>query len=139
MDIKNCRGCGKMFSYLSGPQICPECRKKDEDDFTKVKKYLYDHPGASMKEISDECEVSIEKITRYLKDGRLEIKEGSNVILECESCGKAIRSGRLCRDCMKQLERDMGSAVKADLPQNKNDDDDDGTKHKGGMRYLKSE
>ena len=65
MEIKNCKRCGKMYSYLTGIPICDQCKQKDEDDFQKVKKYIYEHRGASMKEISDDCEVSVEKITRF--------------------------------------------------------------------------
>ena len=139
MDIKNCKRCGKMFSYLSGMIICNECKKNDEEDFAKVKKYLYDNPGSSMQQISEVCEVSAEKITRFLREGRLEIREGSNVILECEICRKSIKSGRRCSSCAKQLERDMNKAGGLSAQETETEQEEDPAKRNRGMRYLRSE
>jgi flagellar operon protein (TIGR03826 family) len=139
MDIKNCKRCGKMFSYLSGVPICNECKKIDEEDFAKVKNYLYDNPGSSMQQIAEACEVSVEKITRFLKEGRLEIREGSNVILECEICGKSIKSGRRCSSCTKQLERELSEAGSLSEQETKKEKDEDPNKRNRGMRYLRSE
>lgn len=139
MDIRNCKRCGKMYAYLSGPPICQDCKQQDEEDFQKVKKYIYDNRGASMKDISEACDVSIEKITKFLKEGRLEIKEGSNIILECEKCGQAIKSGRLCAACSKQLERDMSSAANTAASNAEEIKKNSEFKKEGGMRYLKSE
>lgn len=139
MDIRNCKRCGKMYSYMGGIPICGECKQKDEEDFIKVRKYLYDKPGTSMHQISEDCEVSIEKITRFLKEGRLEIREGSNIILECEGCGRSIKTGRLCPNCSKQLERDMSRAGGGNRQETNEEENEDPTKKKGGMRYLRSE
>lgn len=111
-EVKNCRKCGHIFSYLGGPQICPVCKAKDEEDFKRVKQYLYENPGATISQVSAELDISVEKIKRYLKDGRLEIVgDDGNLILECESCGKAIRSGRFCNDCERGLTRDLKSTA----------------------------
>ncbi|MGI6776726.1 MAG: MerR family transcriptional regulator [Acetivibrionales bacterium] len=105
-DVRNCRKCGKIFNYLGGVPICPVCKQEDEEDFKRVKQYLYDNPGASMSQISTELDISVEKIKRYLKEGRLEIiGEESNLVLECESCGKSIRTGRFCAECERELAR----------------------------------
>ena len=40
MNVTNCRSCGRLFNVLSNERICPECRKKLEDKFQAVKKYL---------------------------------------------------------------------------------------------------
>jgi len=128
-----------MYSYITGIPICDQCKQKDEDDFQKVKKYIYENRGASMKEISDDCEVSVEKITRFLRDGRLEIKEGSNIILECENCGQPIKSGKYCPECSKKLERELTRAGNTAANNTSRENDDKDSKPKGGgMRYLKS-
>jgi len=103
-DVRNCRKCGKIFNYIGGPPICPVCRKQEEDDFQRVKEYLYENPGASVTQVSTELDISIEKIKRFLKEGRLEItNDEGNLILECENCGKAIKSGRYCEACEREL------------------------------------
>jgi len=111
-DVRNCRRCNKIYNYVSGPPICVACRQLDEEDFKKVKEYLNDNPGASLQQISNEMEISVEKIKRFLKEGRLEIvsSEG-NMVLECESCGKAIKSGRFCVHCGREVADDFKSAA----------------------------
>jgi len=112
-DVRNCRKCGRIFNYIGGTPICPVCRKEEEDDFQKVKRYLYENPGASITQVSTELDITIEKIKRFLKDGRLEITgDDGNMVLECENCGKSIRSGRFCEECERNLASGLKSAAK---------------------------
>ncbi|MCT4611962.1 MAG: MerR family transcriptional regulator [Clostridia bacterium] len=107
MNLKNCKMCGKMYEY-NGKPICPDCERQDEEDFEKVKDYLDDNPSTTVQEISDETEVSIRRITRYLKEGRLEFIQGGSPLLTCEKCGAAISTGRFCQNCMKALGKGFG-------------------------------
>lgn len=103
-EVRNCRRCGKVYNYIGGAPICNVCKEKDEEDYKRVKEYLYKYPGASLSIVSQELDVSVEKIKKFLREGRLEIiGEDSLIFLECESCGKSIRTGRFCTEC----ERDM--------------------------------
>jgi len=103
-DVRNCKKCGKIYSHLGGPPLCPACRKEEEDDFKRVKEYLYENPGASITQVSTELNISIEKIKRFLREGRLEItNEDGNLLLECEKCGKSIKSGRYCEACEREM------------------------------------
>ena len=106
-EIKYCRECRKIFQYVTGPVLCPVCRKKDEEEFEKVRKFLREFPGANMQEVSDNTGVSPAKISRWLKEERLEVSEDSPVALNCEKCGVRIRSGRFCVECSKGLAREM--------------------------------
>jgi flagellar operon protein (TIGR03826 family) len=135
-DIRNCRKCGKIYNYLGGPPICSVCRQEEEEDFQRVKKYLYENPGASMTQVSTELDISIEKIKRFLKEGRLEIAgDDGNLVLECENCGKSIKSGRYCAECERMLAASFKSAadqMRIGLNQQ--------LKEKSfGMRYLNKE
>lgn len=134
-DVKNCKRCGKIFNYLGGEPICPVCRQQDEEDFKRVKEYLYENPGATMSQISIDLDISVEKIRRYLREGRLEIvgNEG-NLVLECEKCGKAIKSGRYCDVCERELTSNLKSVankMNQSLAQS--------TDSSGRMRYLYKE
>ena len=40
MNVRNCRGCGKVFNYVMGPFLCPRCRDEQEVIFQGVKKYV---------------------------------------------------------------------------------------------------
>lgn len=134
-DVRNCRKCGKIFNYIGGAPICPVCKQEDEKDFQRIKEYLYQNPGSSVTQVSTELEISIEKIRRFLKDGRLEITgDDGNMILECENCGKAIKSGRFCEAC----ERDLASGFKSAASQIKSelDSTSEASRKAIGMRYL---
>ncbi len=112
-DVRNCRKCGKIYNYIGGAPICHACKQLEEDDFQKVKEYLYAKPGATLTEVSTELEMSIEKIKRFLKEGRLEITDDfGNIVLECEGCGKSIKSGRFCEECERDLTIGLRSAAR---------------------------
>lgn len=137
-DVRNCRKCGKIFTYMGGSPICPACKQLDEEDFKRIKEFLYNNPGASLNHVSSELDISVEKIKRFLKDGRLEIvSEEGNMFLECESCGKAIKSGRLCGEC----EMDLASNLKSTANQMKSELDgmSESARKAIGMRYLNKE
>ena len=106
-EIRNCPRCGKIFTCFGRP-ICNGCIETEENEFKIVKEYIYDNPGATISEVSQETEVSIDKIMRFLREERLEIRsENSNLLLECEKCGRAINSGRFCENCKGQLNKDF--------------------------------
>ncbi len=140
MEPRNCKRCGRMFGYMGGLPICDLCKRKDEEDFENVRTYLKENPGATMREVSDACEVSVEKITRFLREGRLEVREGSNIVLECENCGRSIKRGRFCEACSKQLERDISAAASGRSAKGgKEAEGEEEKKRKTGMRYLTSD
>lgn len=106
-EIRNCPRCGKIFTYISRP-ICNSCLDMEENEFKVVKEYIYDNPGASISEVSAATEVSVEKIMRFLREERLEISsDNNNLMLECERCGRAIKSGRFCENCKADINKDF--------------------------------
>lgn len=112
MDLRNCTKCGRVFSY-NGVPICSRCSNTDEEDFKRVKEYLYDNPGATVMEVSEETGVSEKQILRYLRESRIEIRDENNIFLDCERCGKPIKSGRFCDTCVGELQKEFGSVIKA--------------------------
>jgi flagellar operon protein (TIGR03826 family) len=133
-DVRNCRRCGHIFNYIGGIPICPTCKGQDEEDFKRVKSYLWDNPGATLSEVSTVLEITVEKIKGFLKEGRLEIIGGEgNMVLECEKCGKAIKSGRLCDDCTRGLSNELRSTAKEMSAVSEAEKD---AKKAIGMRYL---
>ncbi|QZY54323.1 TIGR03826 family flagellar region protein [Crassaminicella profunda] len=107
-EIRNCKECGKLFQYNGISKICPRCRRKDEDAFKAVREYIYENTGATLTEVSEETGVDEDKILRFLREGRLEIiGENSALLLECERCGKAIRTGRFCDECAQELKNGL--------------------------------
>ena len=107
-ETKICDRCGRIFLYYGfGHYYCPACKILDEEDFTKVKDYIYDHGVASALEVSENTGISLDRINQYLREGRLEIPEESPIFIKCEMCSTDIRSGRLCQECASKLSHAM--------------------------------
>lgn len=109
MDVRNCRSCGRLFNYLSGPPICQACREKLEDKFQQVKEYLRENPNSSIQVVSDDNEVSVAQIRQWVREERLTFSDDSPIGLPCESCGKTIKTGRFCEECKAKMKNELNS------------------------------
>ena len=103
MEIVSCKECGKLFNFIRGQRICPACSRKLEDKFMEVKKYVREHPNVDVKELSEEMEVSVRQINRWVREERLVFSDDSPVGLPCEGCGVTIKTGRFCDKCKAEL------------------------------------
>ncbi|MBR1855245.1 MAG: flagellar protein [Lachnospiraceae bacterium] len=116
MDVRTCRSCRKIFNYVSGPMLCPACRQALEEKFQEVKKYIEDHGTATLPQIAEDCDVDVQQIRQWLREERLELASNSSFVLECESCGGPIRSGRFCDKCRASMANNMQSLIKSSKP-----------------------
>lgn len=136
MNIRNCRSCGRIFNYVSGPPICQACRDNLEAKFQEVKEYIREHRGVGMSEVAEACEVDPGQIRQWLREERLEMTEDSTMVLNCESCGAPIRSGKFCEKCKQNMSKDFNDVLRSSRPAPepvKKKSGDDGAK----MRFLK--
>ena len=134
MNARNCRKCGKLFNYISGPPICMACREALEVKFQEVKEYIRENARATIPEVAEACDVSQTQIQQWLKDERLEVTEGSGIALLCENCGEPITSGRFCTKCKNTMADRLNESIRkpeAPKPQPKKD-----TKENPKMRFL---
>jgi uncharacterized protein len=97
--IKNCSKCGRLFNDMGN--LCPDCSIDDEKLYAEVRKYLQDHQGATIFEISDATGIREHKILQFINDGRLERRKVQ--CIECKSCGKKILRGTYCESCQWQM------------------------------------
>jgi len=105
MEIKQCDFCRKPHQNPSS-KLCRDCHIKLDEDFIKIKEYLYENEGAGIDEVSYETGVPRAIILHLLKDERLTVgKDDSDGggFLTCETCKKPIRTGRMCADCKKEV------------------------------------
>ena len=109
MDVRNCKKCTKLFNYLGGQPLCPECIKELDTKFDEVKAYVYDHPHESIQVVAAACDVSVGQIKRWVREERLAFSEDSQMGLECETCGKMIRTGRFCDVCKASMQKSFDS------------------------------
>ena len=116
MDVKNCKECGRLFNYITGPRLCGECRQKLEDKFVEVRNYIMDNPRATIPEISEAMEVSVQQIHQWVREERLIFTDDSMVTLDCESCGAPIKTGRFCEKCKSDMAKGLGNLYKKEQP-----------------------
>lgn len=133
MEVRNCKGCGKLFNYLSGPPLCPTCAQALDEKFEVVKEYVYDHPRVGMQEVSEELEVPIAQIRQWIREERLAFAEDSMIGLECESCGITIKTGRYCKSCKEKLAKGLTNLYAEKTPAQQKPKD---LKDNPRMRFL---
>jgi len=104
MEVKNCKGCGRLFNYLQGPPLCPACTADLENKFQQVKDYLRENPKAQLNQIAEDNDVSVKQIRQWVREERLTFTEESQITLDCENCGAPILTGRFCDRCRANFE-----------------------------------
>lgn len=134
MNVRNCRKCGNLFNYVSGPPICMACREAMEEKFQEVKAYIRDNAHASIPQVSEACDVSTNQIHQWLREERLELSEGSGISLTCENCGAPIMTGRFCGKCKNSMANELNSSIKK--PEVKKPEPKKDTKENPKMRFL---
>ena len=40
MELMNCRNCKRLFNYITGEKLCPDCKKQLEEKQTVVEEVL---------------------------------------------------------------------------------------------------
>jgi flagellar operon protein (TIGR03826 family) len=109
LNVANCPQCGRVF--VKGIQeVCPNCIKEIERQFDSCSKYLRENRATSLNDLSEATEVPIRQITKFIREGRISIKNFPNMTYPCESCGNAIREGQICDSCRSKLSKDMNNS-----------------------------
>ncbi len=112
--LKACPICGSHMNYIYGEMFqCPECGRKERTDFGKVREFLEIAGPQPAIIISQETGVEVKVIEQFLREGRVEIPDGSPVYIRCQSCGTDIRYGRYCPECMLKLSKSLSQAILA--------------------------
>ena len=105
MEVKQCGFC-RMPYQSHGNKICSDCLIKLDEDFIKIRDYLYEHDRAGIEEVSEATGVPRKSIFYLLKEERLIVGDengNSGGILKCESCKRPINTGRMCAGCKKEV------------------------------------
>lgn len=71
-DIKNCKRCGKpFFSRNCSDVFCENCAQDEHKLYKDLREYIIDNPGTSAYDLSQVFNVRIDRITRYIRDNKL--------------------------------------------------------------------
>lgn len=110
MGLKNCNRCGQVFAS-DRKKICSDCEQEMEENFEKVRDYIYDHGQATIPKVHEETGVSIKEIKQFIREGRL-VEYDMDISVECKRCGTDIKSGDYCSDCREELSQGLASKKK---------------------------
>lgn len=111
MDVRNCKSCGRLFNYMGGMPLCPQCQKELEEKFHEVKAYLQENEGASVQQVSDAMDVSVKQIRQWIREERLALSTSGADGITCEQCGEPICTGRFCEKCKMQMANTFAGAI----------------------------
>jgi flagellar operon protein (TIGR03826 family) len=134
MEVRNCRLCGKLFNYIGGIPVCPACKEELEKKYNQVKEYIRENQKATMAEISEDNDVSIQQINQWVREERLVFTDDSPIGIECENCGKSIKTGRYCEMCKNTMAKELGNAFAG--KQSNENDAIKAARDRARMRYL---
>ena len=118
MEATNCPRCGRMFMKISKP-LCPDCEKADEEKFEVVRAFVKENPDCTIHEVSKECEISVKRIMKYVREGQLEVSKGMQDAITCTKCGKPIDKGSMCEKCSIAVASSISDMRAQDAVKNK--------------------
>ncbi len=95
----NCPRCGRLSAVLVRGQ-CGQCLREEHDQLRRVQALLTQRGPLSAEEIAVETGVPVERVLRWLREGRL-VATGQTV--RCRRCGRPVRMGLLCAVCRLEL------------------------------------
>lgn len=112
--LKNCTECGRLFAPMQNEKICRDCKIKEEELERKVMSYVRDNPGVSIKQAMEATNVSEKVIKRMAREGLfVNLSEAGNFFYPCIGCGKPIRTGTYCSDCLVRLRNETKKAAES--------------------------
>lgn len=111
MEVRNCKGCGRLFNYMGGAPLCEMCKKELEEKFQEVRDYLEEHPNATISRVSEDMDVSVKQIKQWIREERLSLSSAGADGIVCEQCGAPICTGRFCEKCKASMVNTFAGAI----------------------------
>jgi flagellar operon protein (TIGR03826 family) len=133
MDLANCPRCGKLFAKNFN-EMCTHCHQALEKDFQRCNDHLRENKGVTIQQLSEDTEVTIKQITRWIREGRISILNAPNLSYPCEVCGILIREGHMCDSCKIRFNREVKNAQSTGQLQHHPDE----AKNKGAYQIGKN-
>ena len=121
MNLVYCPRCDKLFSKQIR-EVCNNCHAEVEKQYENCVEYLRLNKGLNIQQLSDDTEISVKQITRWIREGRISLYNAPNMSYPCESCGMFIREGNICDSCKTRLNRDVKNATTKGIQQHNPDE-----------------
>ena len=114
--LKNCSQCGKIFFPVHSEKICRDCQQLEQEMEIKVMQYIRDNPGVGIKEVTEATGASDKLIQKMAREGMFVNTASENsfdFVYPCIGCGRPIRRGTYCTDCIKRLRNETRKVAEA--------------------------
>jgi Predicted transcriptional regulator len=108
-NLVYCPRCNKLFAKHFR-EMCNNCHQELEKDYERCIEYLRKNKGLTIQQLSEDTEISIKQITRWIREGRISLMDAPNLTYPCEVCGTLIRESNMCDACRGRLQKDMKNA-----------------------------
>lgn len=119
LNVRNCPKCGRIFTFAGNP-ICPRCQEEEEEVFETVRRYIKDNGNESIEQVAEATGVTVKKILRYIKAGKIELVGcDGGIQYPCERCGKLISKGSYCSSCTNKIKDSLNSNFKKPVEEKK--------------------
>ncbi|MBA2874618.1 TIGR03826 family flagellar region protein [Thermaerobacillus caldiproteolyticus] len=117
MNLENCPNCGNLFVKSQFRDICESCYKEEEKQFEKVYQFLRKRENrmATMTQVVNGTGVKESLLIKFIRNGRLKLAPFPNLGYPCDRCGKMIREGKLCANCLKDLNQQIEKLQKEEM------------------------
>jgi flagellar operon protein (TIGR03826 family) len=114
-NLDNCPRCGALF-VKTVRDVCQKCYQQIEKEYETCATFLRkkENRGVDIYQLSEATGVSVKQITRFIKEGRISVRDNPNMGYPCERCGGMIRIGNLCEACAKSMRREFEQQLELD-------------------------
>ncbi|MBR1420254.1 MAG: hypothetical protein IJ575_04275 [Selenomonadaceae bacterium] len=106
--LRQCAECGKVFYSLWNYTVCDKCRAKINDKEEQIREFVMKNCNATIIEIAEEFEVSVNFVRRMIDEGKLDLKK--TVTIRCHGCGAEIATGNYCAKCRDKMKHQIEAA-----------------------------
>ncbi|MGM7683400.1 TIGR03826 family flagellar region protein [Cytobacillus sp. Hm23] len=108
-ELDNCPKCDNIFVKNQFRDVCDNCYKEEEKAYQEVYNYIRkrENRTATMDQVVVATGVEEELIIKFIKKGRLKLAQFPNLGYQCERCGTTIRDGKICPNCVRELQSEL--------------------------------
>jgi flagellar operon protein (TIGR03826 family) len=111
LNVANCSKCGKVYVKNPMHDICPACIKVMDLQCESCIKYLREHRGITLEELSIATEVPQSLIIKFIREGRISVIGNHHLSYPCEVCGTSIQEKHMCDSCRQKLKKEVHNTM----------------------------
>lgn len=105
-EVQNCPNCGNIFRKTTW-SVCQECKNEIENELSKCMEFIRRNRQTTMEQLVDHTGITEQNITKYIRDGKINISDIPNLSYPCDLCQGPIHKGNLCYNCRVKLNSDI--------------------------------